>query len=204
MKLSAYIVAGDSGFSPNPFGGRCTLACCKPRIRRNAEPGDIIVGSGSARSGLRGRLIYAMRVRDVLPFEVYWKRYPSKRPSARTAVSRRGNNIWYYSAGAWRRVPGALHDESQRSHDLSGRHALVATEFYYFGRDAIVVPERFSSMLAIARGHKNTHDAVLITRFWKWLSRVSPRNGRIGRPMDFPDGACHTRRAVKCNEDEGC
>jgi Nucleotide modification associated domain 2 len=44
MKLSAYIVRVDSGFAPNPFGHHCTLACCKPTIRRKAEPGDIIVG----------------------------------------------------------------------------------------------------------------------------------------------------------------
>ena len=29
-KLYSYIVATDSGFSPNPFHGFCTLACCKP------------------------------------------------------------------------------------------------------------------------------------------------------------------------------
>ena len=37
VKLMAYIVRHDSGFSPNPFGGVCTLACCKPAIRRSAE-----------------------------------------------------------------------------------------------------------------------------------------------------------------------
>lgn len=33
VNLFSYIVACDSGFSPNPFWGICTLACCKPRIR---------------------------------------------------------------------------------------------------------------------------------------------------------------------------
>ncbi|HEX7979456.1 MAG TPA: hypothetical protein VF461_12700 [Gemmatimonadaceae bacterium] len=204
MKLSAYIVAVDSGFSPNPFGRRCTLACCKPSIRRNAEPGDIIVGSGSARTGLAGRLIYAMRVQDVLPFEVYWKRYPSKRPSQRTAVSRRGDNIWHFRAGVWRGIPGALHDQTHRARDLSGENALVAAEFYYFGRDAIVVPEAFASMLAVTQGHKNTYDNVLISRFWTWLSRVAPRNGRIGQPTEFTDGGCRAQRADKDDDNEIC
>src|SRR5712692_3346145 len=69
MKLSAYIVRVDSGFAPNPFGHHCTLACCKPTIRRKAEPGDIIVGTGSARYGLTGCVVYAMRVRDVIPLQ---------------------------------------------------------------------------------------------------------------------------------------
>jgi len=37
MKVYSYIVAYDSGFAPNPFHGICTLACCKPTIRRTAH-----------------------------------------------------------------------------------------------------------------------------------------------------------------------
>ena len=29
-----YVMTSDSGFAPNPFHGTCTLACCKPRIRK--------------------------------------------------------------------------------------------------------------------------------------------------------------------------
>ena len=37
MTVYSYIVAYDSGFAPNPFHGTCTLACCKPTIRRTAH-----------------------------------------------------------------------------------------------------------------------------------------------------------------------
>lgn len=33
-KLYAYKMTHDTGFAPNPYFGVCTLACCKPRIRR--------------------------------------------------------------------------------------------------------------------------------------------------------------------------
>lgn len=202
MKLSAYIVAVDSGFSPNPYGRRCTLACCKPSIRRGAEIGDIIVGSGSVRSGLAGRLIYAMRVSDVLPFQTYWDRYPSKRPSPRTAVSKRGDNIWHQNAGAWRGVRGALHDHTHRTRDLRGANVLIAEEFYYFGRDAITTPPSFVPILATTQGHKNTYDAVLIARFWAWLARAAPRKGRVGMPAEFTDAGCRKQRADReANED---
>lgn len=195
MKLSAYVVSVDSGFSPNPYGRRCTLACCKPTIRRNAEPGDIIVGSGSVRCGLAGQLIYAMRVGEVLPFQTYWDRYPSKRPSLRTAVSRRGDNIWHANAaGLWRGVRGALHNETHRARDLRGENALIAEEFYYFGREAIVVPKRFASILATTQGHKNTFDAARIGRFWAWLSRAAPRIGRLAQPAEFTDAGCRAQR----------
>ena len=191
MKLAAYIVRVDSGFSPNPFGRYCTLACRKPSIRRKAEPGDIIVGSGSIHSAVSGRLIYAMRIREVLPLQTYWKCYPSKRPSSRTPVTKRGDNIWHRDiSGAWRGVRGALHDERHSEHDVRGEHALIASEFYYFGRDAIEVPKRFKGILATTQGHKNTYDVDLITRFWDWLSAAAPKAGRIGQPSEFREVGC--------------
>jgi len=191
VKLLAYIVRHDSGFSPNPFGGVSTLACCKPAIRRSAQPGDIVIGTGSARHGLSGHLIYAMRVGTVLPFEDYWERYPSKRPSPGTAVKKRGDNIWHRDAfGNWRGIPGALHDERHRDRDLRGGNALISSEFYYFGRDAIPIPDGFRRLIATARGHKNTYDAGLINRFWEWIKRNAPKPGRIGLPVDFGDAVC--------------
>jgi Nucleotide modification associated domain 2 len=163
MKLSAYIVRVDSGFSPNPFGRHCTLACCKPTIRRNAEKDDIIVGSGSTRYGLSGRLVYAMRVRDILQYQDYWKQLPYKRPSQRTDVRKRGDNVWHPdSSGNWRGVRGAFHDDYWRDRDLRGKNALIATDFYYFGRDAIPVRKEFIELLATTQGHKNTHDQPIL------------------------------------------
>src|SRR5260370_29016836 len=144
MKLSTYIVRHDSGFSPNPFGRVCTLACCKPTIRRSAKPGDIVVGTGSVRCGLSGQLIYAMRVETVSSFDEYWERYPSKRPSPKTPVKARGDNIWHRDrSGKWCCVPGAFHDEGNRKRDLRGRNVLISSEFYYLGRDTIQIPHEF-------------------------------------------------------------
>ena len=196
MKLSAYVIRSDSGFSPNPFGRVCTLACCKPVIRRNAEPGDIIIGTGSVRSGLSGHLIYTMRVGAVLPFDTYWQRYPSKRPSPQTPVTQRGDNIWHRdSSGNWRGVPGAMHGAKTRSRDVSGQNVLVSCEFYYFGREAIPIPDEFRCMVATTQGHKNTCDPDLITRFWEWIERTTPKRGRIGLPLGFTEASCSPRCA---------
>src|SRR5262249_12272801 len=117
MKLSAYIITYDTGFAPNPFGHHCTLACCKPTIRRNAERGDIIVGTAPPRLPKPGHLIYAMRVKQVLSYQEYWKdsRFAHRKPSQATPIRRRGDNIWHRDAsGAWKVAPGACHDESAR------------------------------------------------------------------------------------------
>lgn len=93
MKLSAYIMMVDSGFSPNPFGRCCTLACCKPTIRRNAKVVDIIVDTASGSSATPSHLIYAMRVKCVLPYQKYWNdpRFAHRKPCQKSAISRRGD-----------------------------------------------------------------------------------------------------------------
>jgi hypothetical protein len=205
MKLSAYIVRVDSGFSPNPFGRHCTLACCKPTIRRSAKIGDIIIGSGSARYGLSGRLVYAMRVRDVLPYQNYWKTFRYKRPSERTEIRTRGDNIWHLDAsGNWRGVRGALHDDYWRERDLRGKNALIATDFYYFGREAIPVDKDFVGLLATTQGHKNTYDIKKINRFWDWISGIASKRGRIGRPSEFSEAGCCAQRTDDEDDDSIC
>jgi hypothetical protein len=190
MKLSAYIIRFDVGFAPNPFGRYCTLTCCKPTIRRMAEKGDIVIACASSRVAGPGRLVYAMRVSEVIPYQKYWrdKRFASRKPSQRTAISRRGDNIWHQDrAGKWKVVPGACHDMGNMETDTGGVNALVATEFFYFGRSAIRVPSRFADMLAETQGHKNTHDRKRIDSFWKWVSEAAPKPGRIDYPTDFDD-----------------
>lgn len=108
--LFSYVVATDSGFAPNPFFGVCTLACCKPAIRRaiggrllrqsgradiaelrKADPCYIRAQNiwvvGLAGSELRDRprrsVVYVMQVTDVLDFESYYREFPQKRPVRR-------------------------------------------------------------------------------------------------------------------------
>jgi hypothetical protein len=202
MKLSAYIVKYDGGFAPNPFGGYCTLACCKPTIRRNAEVDDIIVGTAGACFPHRGYLIYAMRVKEVLTLEKYWDdlSFAARKPTLHgTPVNRRGDNIWHKDAnGHWQVVPGACHDERAREKDTGGKNVLIATEFYYFGREAIPVAPAFSELPARTQGHKNTYDEEIISRFWDWLSRTARKKGRIGDPSEFTEEGCR----VQCQEIE--
>jgi len=44
QKLFSYIIPIDDGPAPNPFGDICTLAICKPAIRRKAQVGDWVIG----------------------------------------------------------------------------------------------------------------------------------------------------------------
>ena len=74
MKLYSYILTHDTGFSPNPFFGYCTLACCKPDIRRVAKVGDWIVGLALVQSDrdLEGAAIMT-QVDDLTPASELFK-----------------------------------------------------------------------------------------------------------------------------------
>ncbi len=71
-KIYSYVLRVDDGAAPNPFWGICTLVICKPRIRKSAEVGDWIVGTGSKRVKLAdgkicdfsNKIVYAMKVTE--------------------------------------------------------------------------------------------------------------------------------------------
>ena len=87
-KLYSYVVASDTGLAPNPFHSFCTLALCKPQVRKAAEVGDWVIGTGSKRNGRDGFLVYAMRVTEILTFNEYWRdaRFLAKRPQRQRAT----------------------------------------------------------------------------------------------------------------------
>ena len=118
------MVATDTGFAPNPFFGVCTLACCKPVIRRSvgarlleksgsvdirelrsAQPGYIrdqniwVVGLAgvSLTDRLHRSVVYVMQVTDVLDFESYFEEHPEKRPK-RDALATPADPAWHGDA----------------------------------------------------------------------------------------------------------
>lgn len=94
MAVFSYVVKNDLGFAPNPFHGWCTLACCKPTIRRVAQPGDLIVGMSSRCE----QVVYIMRVSERMGFAEYWRdrRFRAKQPdwNATDPRGRYGDNIY--------------------------------------------------------------------------------------------------------------
>ena len=44
MEYYSYVIKRDFGFAPNPFGEFCTLATCKPVIRKVANVNDWVFG----------------------------------------------------------------------------------------------------------------------------------------------------------------
>src|SRR6266566_24848 len=104
-KLFSYVVDHDLGYAPNPFGGFCTLAKCKygtvrsrnGSIRRNivelAEEGDWIAGTGGvdlSKSAGHGKLIYAMRVDEIISLAEYCRGNIGNRIDAEHDIAEKG------------------------------------------------------------------------------------------------------------------
>lgn len=163
-RVYLYILSVDAGFAPNPFHGWCTLACCKPVIRRGASPGDWVVGVTPGPDG--HRLAYAMKVSEVLGLAEYWRdpRFRSKRPrrgDGTSVLQRRGDNCYEPLAdGTFRQLPSCHWDDgcdredpATKQRDLGGLNALVSARFAYFGDSAIEWPD-FPGVGMPARGHR--------------------------------------------------
>lgn len=162
-----YVVARDFGFAPNPFHGVCTLATCKPRIRRTAQIGDWVIGMGGARLNAVGRCIYAMRVTSILSFDEYWEDtdYRCKRPvrngSRKTIM---GDNIYHRSSEAMAWIQEDSHhsqvdgspEASNIKNDTQTNRVLISRHFYYFGSAAPLVPHEILTKIGYENriGHR--------------------------------------------------
>lgn len=206
MRIYSYIITHDTGYAPNPFHGYCTLACCKPRIRRTAKKGDWVVGITSARRGRPQRLVYAMRVDQVLTFSEYWKdgtfaaKTPVWAPHEQPDVASVGDRCYEpVGSGRFRQWPcrhsrrNGRPSSGARRRDLSGKHVLVSKTYSYFGAKGHRLPK---GIPIPGIGHRvvevNTSEARRIVRALEALPR-----GRRGRPQLFAE------RGVRCRE-VGC
>ena len=198
MSIFSYIVKSDSGFAPNPYHGVCTLACCKPEIRRTAQIDDWVVGLTPKAMG--HRLVYAMRVTRAMSFKDYWFAYPSKRPSFETVVGSLGDNIYEpRKDGGYKQhrsghslhcngKPTSRENKATKQADLSTDRVLIGRVFIYWGAKAPELPGRLREALAVARGHRR-HQPEAVVRWWTEYIDGQPK-GRHGEPRSFTKEGC--------------
>jgi len=159
-RLYTYKVQHDGGSAPNPYNGVCTLAICKPTIRRTAKPGDVVVGFGCKSNGDNElRIVYCMVVDEVIPWDEYIRRCSSgllnKIPKNSDDP---GDCIW---KSAQKTVPNdprdswSGHDASDFDRDvISGEKVILSRNYWYFGSaNTVFVPTGMLPLLG--RGHRS-------------------------------------------------
>lgn len=196
MRLHSYIVEHDMGFAPNPFHGICTLAACKPRIRKYAKLNEYVIGTGTKKRGLQGRLVYVMRISEISTFDKYWsdRRFARKKaiPNG-SLVQRYGDNIYHRDSktGCWiqehsfhSRENGILDPDNLAVDTETTDQVLIGDWFIYWGSDAPPIPERFSHFLMKGVGNRYIDDDEQILDFLKWAtSKGDP--GVRGDPCEW-------------------
>lgn len=223
--LFSYCIPVDDGAAPNPYWGVCTLAICKPKIRRAATEGDWVVGTGSrnvpgpggkGRLDLAGKIVYAMRVSQKLKMEEYDRMtrelLPGKVPAWNNRDCRRrvGDSIYDFSTGnpPEMRAP-CVHGPENMTTDLGGEYVLLSDHFYYFGDRAIELVEHLYPILKQGQGHKSWSNQPYEAGFVTWIEGLGfEPNALHGNPQidlcDGPDAAssCAAIRRSCAEEDE--
>lgn len=179
MKLYSYVIPRDYGFAPNPYFNYCTLATCKPRIRKSAQTGDWVAAYGAAGTSIRGKLVVLMQISEVVTFDEYWEdaRFKSKRPVFNKGIIHMyGDNIYHHVDDRWMQEPShhSMKDGSinyaNLNRDTQADRVLIATEFYYFGNNAIDIPQEYDKLIGRGRNHTVCKDESLIVEFLGYIS----------------------------------
>ncbi len=198
--IHSYVVRYDSGFAPNPFHGYCTLATCKPDIRKHAKIGDWLVGCGSSALKTSGKLVYAMRVTEALSFDDYWHdpRFKDKKPIRNGSLKYvSGDNIYFREivSAEWGQLD-SFHTNDDGApkpehivRDTGVNRVLISNEFYYFGYNGPIIPADMNdcknrNLCKKGRGRIKIDDDVLLNKFLNWC-RAHGHIGINGEPWDW-------------------
>lgn len=207
-KLYMYVVDRDFGFAPNPFHNICTLATCKPTIRRTAEVGDWVLGMGGLRLKATGRCIFAMKITASVTFDEYWSNaiYRDKKPlrngSKKIIV---GDNIYHHANGVWHQqnshhsFPDGRPNPHNVRNDTQTNRVLVSDNFFYFGSASVKIPDVMLDQI----GYKNqrAHRVFSLANAQHIISFLQANfkaNVLYGDPYDF--GSASARYSAADNK----
>lgn len=185
MAYFSYKIEHDFGLAPNPFGGFCTLAVCKPTIRnnKNLRMGDWIIGTGSVKLKRLHQLIFAMQIEEKITFNQYWEdaRFQYKKPVINgSLVQMYGDNFYHQipKTKKWiqensaHSLQGGIPNQKHLKKDTGGMYVLISKTFYYFGDHSIKIPERFIEVCSEGRSMKGPSiPTQLADQFVSWLQK---------------------------------
>ena len=186
--LYTYRIPYDTGAAPNPFWGICTLTICKPVIRRVAQKGDWVVGTGSKSlplGDISKHVVYAMKVTGKLTLEEYDRfckeEYPNKIPDWNNEDYRRrmGDCIYNFSDGALTEIRPGVHNEENVERDLGGKYALISDYFSYFGDHPIKLPKKLQKIIPKGRGHQSKSNAPYVGKFISWIESLEMKPNKL-------------------------
>lgn len=208
--LYSYCIPYDDGAAPNPFWGKCTLAICKPVIRRTAEVENWIIGTGSKNSPAGDKhfhVVYVMKVTEKMTmkeYDEYCKKYlPNKIPDISNEDTRKhlGDCIYDYSSGSIPKQRKGVHNKENMETDLGGKNVLLSDHFFYFGDNPIELRSDLIKIIKNGQGHKSKSNDPYVDEFLKWLNSLNLQKNKLyGKPQIPLDLRKDMDKCGKCAE----
>lgn len=186
MRVQSYVITTDRGSAPNYAEPATTLAICKPRIRKRAEIGDLIIGfNGRTLSREPNSVRWAGVVSEVIPFSEYWKdsRFATKKPSQ----SETPDNIYCDDGDGLFQVHNSSHDATDVDRDLRGINALIFSDVWHLGSSHEALDNRFYRLFV---GGRRRHEPLntISQSEWNalrdWLSSRAVFDGTEPKPRE--------------------
>ena len=161
--------------------------------------GDWIIGTGSKKYRLEGKLVFAMCVNQTPTFNQYWfdSRFSNKRPNFYGSCKQAfGDNIYYKDAcdDQWHQenshhsYPDGSPNPHNIKHDTKADRVLVGIEYAYWGGSGPCIPRKFRNFcgydVCAGRNHKSRFPKNLVTKFVEWLRSLNQR-GYLGDPFEW-------------------
>lgn len=185
QRLFSYCIPLDDGAAPNPYWGYCTLNICKPVIRRIANIGDWVVGTGSVKSDFANHVVYAMKITKKMTMKEYdqWVKHscPQKEPAWRSDDHKRrlGDSIYDFSTNPPFQRKG-VHKEINIKTDLGGEYTLISDHFYYFGDRSVALLPDLHPIVKQGQGHRSKSNEPYVDRFVTWIENLGVKPNVLG------------------------
>lgn len=195
MKVYSYVISRDFGFAPNPFYGICTLATCKPLIRKHCCVGDYVIGISPLDKGRGNKLVMLMRVTEVTTFDEYWSnpRFECKKPVMNGSLMKLyGDNIYHHDEqGNWiqedshhTNADGTPNPKNLKRDTGTTDRVLISADYYYLGKNCIALPPALLEEIKVRRNHRRVNEAI-IPDLIDFVESNCPEKGYLGEPHKF-------------------
>ena len=194
MRVHTYVIAVDSGAAPNYDKPFTTLAVCKPRIRKKAQPGELVLAFAGAKLNAHEphTVVWAGIVKEKLSFADYWndQRFAGKKPACwntdnsckqqndchRTGQCAHPDNFYRPVDGGLLWVVNPVHGPEDAQHDTNGQYVLALDPSWHFGANGPPLPASFD--LRMTHGRRGERIADLTDAEWRrlkaWLDDQDP------------------------------
>lgn len=130
--------------------------------------GDWVAGFGEANTAISHKMVFLMRVDEICTFDEYWEdpRFLVKRPRFDGNYQQcYGDNIYHHIGNEWMQenshhsyVDGI--NQNNLLHDTRIDRVLLSFYYWYFGENAIELPEEFAEAIAVGRPYKKLPDNI--------------------------------------------